>query len=247
MNTQENGPALTTSQWFRAFSIHILTASGAVWAFLALIAAADNAWPQMFFWLGVALFVDAIDGPLARRINLAEILPRWSGEILDLIVDFATYVFVPAYAITASGLLPHALSLAAGVAIVMTSAIYFSDRRMKTEDNYFQGFPAIWNAAAFYLLLLTPTPLFSTAFVAALMVMTFLPIPFIHPLRVVRMRRFNIALLVIWSVLALITMAQGMAPGPWVTYALCLIGVYVLGGGFLRRTGNNKNGGRYKD
>ncbi|MBV8509455.1 MAG: CDP-alcohol phosphatidyltransferase family protein [Xanthobacteraceae bacterium] len=217
------------------FGIHILTASGAALAFLALLAAVDGAWPAMFLWLGIALIVDAIDGPLARRFQIASTLPRWSGDTLDLVVDFVTYVFVPAFAIANSGLLPKLLAPVAGVAIVVTGAIYFADRQMKMPGNYFRGFPAIWNTAAFYLLLLRPSPVWSTVAVAALTIATFLPFAFIHPLRVVRLRPLTIALLVLWGVLALITLARGMAPGPWITGALCAIAIYVVGLGALRR------------
>ncbi len=84
--------------------------------------------------------------------------PNWSGEVLDLVVDFVTYVFVPAYAITASGMLLPLAAPLLGVGIVVSSALYFADRRMKTDDNHFRGFPALWNAAAFYLFLLHPPP-----------------------------------------------------------------------------------------
>lgn len=216
------------------FLLHIFTASGAALAFLALVAATNGAWAAMFFWLGVALFVDAIDGPIARRTNIAEKLPRWSGEILDLVVDYVTYVFVPAYAIAASGLMPDVIALIAGMAITVTSAIYFADRKMKMADNYFRGFPAIWNIAAFYLILLSPPAWVSVLFVAALTVLTFLPVPFIHPVRVVRFRRLNLCLLVLWSVLAVTAIVHGMAPGALVTSLLSMLGVYILGGGFLR-------------
>jgi phosphatidylcholine synthase len=217
------------------FAIHILTASGAALAFLALLAAVDGAWPAMFLWLGIALIVDAIDGPLARRFQIASTLPRWSGDTLDLVVDFVTYVFVPAFAIANSGLLPELLAPAAGIAIVVTGAIYFADRHMKMPGNYFRGFPAIWNTAAFYLLLLRPAPAWSAVAVAALTVATFLPFPFIHPLRVERLRPVTIALLVVWAVLALIALAREMAPGSWITVALCAIAIYVVGLGALRR------------
>ena len=150
-------------------------------------------------------------------------------------VDFVTYVFVPAFAIANSGLLPNLLAPVAGVAIVVTGAIYFADRQMKMPGNYFRGFPAIWNTAAFYLLLLRPAPAWSAAAVAALAVVTFLPFPFIHPLRVMRLRPLTVALLVLWGVLALMTLARGMAPGPWITGALCAIAIYVVGLGALRR------------
>jgi phosphatidylcholine synthase len=123
------------------------------------------------------------------------------------------------------------------VAIVVTGAIYFADRHMKMPGNYFRGFPAIWNTAAFYLLLLRPSPVWSTTVVAALAIATFLPFPFVHPLRVERLRPFTLALLVVWAVLALITLARDMAPGPWITAALCAIAIYVVGLGVLRRVG----------
>jgi len=189
----------------------------------------------MFFWLGCALIVDAIDGPLARRLDVADVLPRWSGATLDLVVDFLAYVFVPAFAIAMSGLMPPPFSVLAGAAIVVTGAIYFADGDMKTSDNYFRGFPAVWNLAAFYLFLLRPPSWIAAAAVAALAAATFVPFPFVHPLRVVRRRAFHIALAAIWAVLAVVAIARDMSPGPWITAALCAIGVYILIGGAFRR------------
>ena len=131
----------------RAFAIHVLTASGAAFGLLALILATGGQWSAMFACLGLAMVVDGIDGPLARRFKVAEVLPRWSGDTLDIVVDFVTYVFVPAYAIAGSGLLPPELALPAGLIIVVTGAIYFADHEMKTDDNFFRGFGRNWNLA----------------------------------------------------------------------------------------------------
>jgi phosphatidylcholine synthase len=215
--------------------VHILTASGAALALLALLAAIGGRWSEMFAWLGAALVVDAADGPLARYFRVADTLPRWSGDTLDLVVDFLTYVFVPAYAIAASGLLGAPLDVVAGVVIVVTGGLYFADRRMKTHDNYFRGFPALWNCVAFYLLLLRPTPWFSAAAIVLLAVLTFVPFPFLHPVRVKRLRGLNLALLAVWAGLGAAAIARDLAPGPWVTAGLCAIGLYVLAAGVLRR------------
>ena len=123
----------------RAFAVHIFTACGAALALLALIFATGGHWAAMFFCLGLALVVDGIDGPLARKFKVAEVLPRWSGETLDLIVDFTTYVFVPGYAIAASGQLPNVLAIPAGVVVVISGAIYFADRQMKTAEQLFSA------------------------------------------------------------------------------------------------------------
>ena len=216
------------------FCVHVLTAAGAAFALLALMAAVAEQWVVMLGWLGLALVIDAVDGPLARRLEVASTLPRWSGDTLDLVVDFSTYVFVPAYAIAASGLLPPGFGAAAGVLVVVTGALYFADRAMKIPDNYFRGFPALWNVVAFYLLLLRPGPGWTAACVAALAMMTFMPFPFIHPLRVRRYRAFNIAVLVLWAVLAIGALMRDLMPPAWVTIVLCAIGVYVVCAGLFR-------------
>jgi phosphatidylcholine synthase len=219
----------------RAFAVHVFTATGAAIAFLALILATGEHWAAMFFCLGCALIVDGVDGPLARAFNVAQVLPRWSGETLDIVVDFVTYVFVPAYAIAASGMLPRALAIPAGVIVVISGALYFADRNMKTVDNYFRGFPGVWNLAAFYLYVLEPSKWIAAAMIAVLAALTFAPVKFLHPLRVKRLRAFNIGLLLAWAVLALATVIENLQPGPYVTWPLALIAVYFFVAGLLPR------------
>jgi phosphatidylcholine synthase len=219
-----------------AFSVHIFTASGAALGLLAMVAAVASQWPLMFLWLGIALIVDGIDGTFARRLNVAERLPRWSGDTLDLVVDFITYVFVPAYAIAASGLMPPILALPAGILIVVTSGLYFADRRMKLADNYFRGFPALWNLVAFYLLMLRPGPWISAGAVAVLAALTFVPFPFVHPVRVPRLRALGAALIGLWTVLVLVALYQDLSPDGWVKGVLVAIGLYFLCAGLFRRS-----------
>jgi phosphatidylcholine synthase len=218
-----------------AYGVHVLTASGTAIGFLALLAAVNGQWSTMFLWLSLALVVDAVDGPLARRLEVGERLPRWSGETLDLVVDYLTYVFVPAYAIAAADVVPAMLAIPAALAILITGALYFADRNMKTVDNYFRGFPGVWNLAVFFMILLRLPHWINLAVVASLVILTFVPVPFVHPLRVSRYRKTGLALLAVGAALALIAMLRDMAPGPWVTGALCLIGLYFLGAGLLRR------------
>ena len=225
---------MVTFDHVRAFAVHVLTATGAALGLLALILATGGHWAAMFFVLGMALVIDGVDGPMARIFSVNETLPRWSGEVLDVVVDFVTYVFVPAYAVAASGLLPKAAALPAGVIICITGALYFADRRMKTGDNYFRGFPAVWNLAAFYLYLLEPPPWIAATGVAALAGLTFAPIKFLHPLRVRHLRTVNIVLLTAWAVLAFGAVATNLQPGPYVTIPLSLIAIYFFLAGLLR-------------
>jgi phosphatidylcholine synthase len=219
----------------RAFAVHIFTAAGAALALGALMYAVRGQWAAMFLCLSIALIVDGVDGTIARWLKVAEVLPRWSGDVLDLVVDFVTYVFVPAYAIAASGLLPQPLALPAGIVVVVTGALYFADRQMKTADNYFRGFPTLWNAAAFYLFLLKPAPWLAAAIVAALAVATFLPFKFLHPMRVTRLRAVTLAALVIWSLLAAVAMLRDLDPGPWVAGGLVVLALYFVGVGLTEK------------
>jgi phosphatidylcholine synthase len=212
-----------------AFSVHIFTALGAGIALIALLEAVREHWAAMFAWLGAALVVDALDGPIARRLDVMRVVPNWSGEVLDLVVDFVTYVFVPAYAITASGLLLPLAAPLLGVGIAVSGALYFADRRMKADDNHFRGFPALWNAAAFYLFLLRWPPALSSLVVAVLIVLTFVPFHVLHPIRVVRLRSLTLSLLALWAVLAMYTLAGDFDVGAPVTIALCAIAAYIAG------------------
>lgn len=220
----------------RAFAVHLLTAFGAGLALIALLEAVRSHWAAMFGWLGLALLIDAIDGPLARRLKVRQALPNWSGDTLDLVVDFTTYVFVPAYAIAASGLLVPHLAPLFGVGIVMSGALYFADLRMKTPDNHFRGFPALWNVAAFYLFLLRPSPWIASAAVLLLIIATFLPIRVLHPVRVNRLRTFNLALVMLGCALAAIAIIRNFEVPAAITAVLCIIAVYVMLSDLIVRT-----------
>lgn len=211
-----------------AFGVHVFTALGAGLALLALLEAVREHWVAMFAWLGAALFVDAADGPMARRLDVVRLQPNWSGDVLDLVVDFVTYVFVPAYAITASGLLLPIAAPLLGIGVAISGALYFADRRMKRDDNHFRGFPGLWNAAAFYLFLLHWPPVLSSLAIAVLIVATFLPFYVLHPVRVERLRWLTLTLMAAWAVLGLYVLICDFEVEWPVTVALCLIAIYVV-------------------
>ena len=137
------------SRRIAAFAVHIFTASGAAVAFGALIAAIQGEFTVMFALLGAALLIDGVDGFFARRLRVAEVLPRWSGEVLDHVIDYLTYVFVPALALATGAILPERMAVPAALAIVVSSALYFADKKMKTNDGFFRGFPVLWNLVVF--------------------------------------------------------------------------------------------------
>jgi phosphatidylcholine synthase len=217
----------------RAFAVHVLTAVGAALALLALIFATGGHWAAMFLCLGLALIVDALDGPLAREFDIARVLPRWNGEALDLVVDYTAYVFVPAYAIVASGLLPEATAVLAGIIVVVCGALYFADRDMKTVDFHFRGFPAVWNVPAFYLYVLQPPAWVAFAAIVVLALLSFARVRFVHPFRVRRWRTVTLAMLAAWVVCAGAAVIANLSPDLWVKAGLSITAIYFLAVGAL--------------
>jgi phosphatidylcholine synthase len=216
-------------RWAAAL-VHVFTALGAVCALLAAVAVSDKAWETVFFWLGVAFLIDGIDGTFARMAHVTERLPRFSGERLDLVIDYVTYVFVPVLAMLAGGYLQGALGIVLGAIILLSSLFHFSDIESKADDYSFVGFPAIWNIVAFYLFVFEVPPMASAALVSACAALTFARLKWVHPLRVKALRPLTIALTVIWSIAALVAVATGFAETGWLVKGV-LLAVAIYGSG----------------
>ncbi|HWH17026.1 MAG TPA: CDP-alcohol phosphatidyltransferase family protein [Allosphingosinicella sp.] len=182
-----------------AWLVHAFTASGAVLAFLALLAVERADWGMALLWLLIALAVDGVDGSLARMARVKERAPRIDGDTMDLVIDYLNYVFVPALLIVRAELVPAALAVPMA-ALILVSALYnFTRRDLKTEDNYFRGFPALWNVIAFYLFVARPGPEAGAITVCAFAALTFAPVHFVHPFRVRDYGRWLPVLAVIWA------------------------------------------------
>jgi phosphatidylcholine synthase len=219
----------------RAFSVHILTASGSFLAFLGVVAAAERRFVDMFWWLGLALLVDGIDGPIARKVRVKEVLPNWSGDTLDNIIDYVTYVLLPAFALYQSGMIGEPWSFVAAGLIVVSSAIYYADMGMKTDEYFFSGFPVVWNMLIFTLFVIDASA--TTALVAVLLsvFLTFLPIHFLHPVRVKRLRPLNLAIFLLWCAFGGYALLLHFQSPPWVVWGTILSGLYLYGiGGVLQ-------------
>ena len=212
----------------RAFSVHLLTASGSFLAFLSLVAASEERWTAMFWWLGLALFVDGIDGPIARKLEVKEILPTWSGDMLDNIIDYVTYVLIPAFALYQRGFMGEGLSFLSAAIIVVSSAIYYADTGMKTKENFFKGFPVVWNMIVFTLFVIQPGEYLSFAVVVIAGIMTFLPVNFLHPVRVIRLRPVNLSVFFVWCALGAIALFQAMDASPYVKIGIAASGIYLF-------------------
>ncbi len=216
-----------------AFGVHILTASGAFFAFLSIVSAAELDLAEAFLWLGVAMVVDGIDGPLARKLEVKKWWPHWSGDMLDAVIDYTTYVIIPAFILYQSGLMGKWVSFTAAAIIVCTSAIYYADTRMKTEDYGFRGFPVCWNMVVFTLLAVSPSEQLSIVLVIGIAILTFSPMMFIHPVRVKILREVNLAMCGIWGAGALVALYYDLHAPQWVNVLIGISSLYLFFIGFV--------------
>ena len=219
----------------KALLVHLFTASGAVFAMLAMLAASEEEWSLMFLWLIVAFAVDGVDGPLARKYDVKQNAPRFDGVLLDLIIDYLTYVFIPAFALFKSGLLPGWTGWAAIIIITFASAVYFCDTNMKTKDNSFSGFPGCWNMLIIVLFALSPNFWISMALVAALAVSMFLPLKFVHPVRTKRWRFVSFPIALLWVFFAGWAAWVDFHPQSWAHWGLTLTSVYLVLAGIIQQ------------
>ena len=226
----------------KALAVHLLTATGAVFAMLAMLEAINKDWSMMFVWLIVAFAVDGIDGPLARKYDVKTHAPIFDGVLLDLIIDYLTYVFIPAYALYASGLMDGWSGWVAIIVITFFSALYFCDTRMKTNDNSFSGFPGCWNMLILVLFALAPPWWACLVLVALLAVAMFLPVKFIHPVRTVRWRVLSLPMALAWTVFAGFAAWASFEPATGVFWGLMITSAYLLGAGALQQVLHGPDG-----
>lgn len=210
-----------------AWAVHLLTVSGAGLALVAAVATARGAWQIAFLCLGLAFIVDGLDGPLARLTKVGERIPWFDGAALDFIIDYANYVFIPAYILTESGLIPAPLSWICGVTIAVVGALYFGDKRMKTDEHGFRGFPSVWNAVVYLMMIYRPGEMASVLVVAGFAILTFVPVEFVHPVRVARLRPLTLTVTFAWAIMSVVVLISDLRPGPVVAVTFLVASAYL--------------------
>lgn len=186
-----------------AWATHLITASSALWDFLALIAITQQNWVVAWWWMALAVLIDSFDGLLARRVAVKKVLPQVDGAMLDNIVDYLSYVLVPAFFLYFYGSFPPQVALLGCALMLISSGYQFSQNDAKTDDHFFKGFPSYWNVVAFYMFLLNFNPWVNFAIVALLAVMVFVPIKYIYPSRSTFQPALMMALSILWGICTL--------------------------------------------
>ena len=186
-----------------AWAVHGFTTSGIVLGFLSVVAILNNDRVAAFLWLGLALFIDGIDGTLARKAKVNENIPNIDGSILDIVIDYFTYVIIPALMIYWFGMVPKGWEVIICASILAASCYTFANINQKTKDYYFSGFPALWNIVVLYFYIINTHPLLNLIIIILLIILIFIPIKYVHPLRVESMRRITLPITVLWAATSL--------------------------------------------
>ena len=183
-----------------AYFVHLFTALGVVFGFLALLATVKQEIPEAFLWLALALFVDGVDGTLARAAKVKENTPNIDGAVLDNIIDYLNYVVVPVFIFYTLEMVPGPYLMFSSAAILLVSCFTFINTNLKTEDYYFSGFPATWNIIVLYFYILDSDQWINFIFVLLLCALTFVPLKYVHPLRVVEFRKLTLLITFVWMI-----------------------------------------------
>jgi phosphatidylcholine synthase len=201
--------AAPTPAALAAWSVHLLTATGAVMGVLALVAIGAGNFSAAALWILAALAVDSVDGTLARAVRVKDVLPEVDGRRLDDMVDFLNYVIVAMVFMAASGQL---LSVWWAAIPVLASAYGFSQADAKTDDGFFLGFPSYWNVIAIYAWLFGVSPLTGTLVVLGFSVLVFVPLKYVYPSRSPVLRRSTLAGSALWMIVLALACLRPEAP-----------------------------------
>jgi phosphatidylcholine synthase len=214
-----------------AWGVHLFTATGAVWGFLALRAIFAHEWKSAIIWMGLAIFVDGFDGFLARWLDVKTYASGLDGALLDNILDYVNYVVVPALFLVEAELLPAGFAMAGAIAILLTSAYQFTQVDAKTDatsEYFFKGFPDYWNVLVIYMLVLGLNPWLNLSFLVLFNILIFVPIKYIYPTRTTRLKKLTLVLTYFFGTLGLVGLILYPNEPKWIWWVTLIYGVYYL-------------------
>ena len=218
-----------TRQRIGAWFVHLITASGAIWGFLALVAIVRQEWLAAAAWMAIATFVDGIDGTLSRLLRVKQILPGFDGALLDNIIGYQTYVVVPALFVFQAKLVPPGWLFIMAALVLLTSSYQFAQADAKTADHFFKGFPSYWNVVVVYLFFMGTAPLLNLIVLLLCAILVFVAVKYVYPSRTTKYRRLTLTLTAGWFLTLPIAMIQYPAVQPWVAWFSFLYVAYYVG------------------
>lgn len=214
-----------------AWSVHLFTATGAVWGFLALRAIFAHEWKLAIIWMAFAIFVDGVDGIFARWLDVKTYASGLDGALLDNLLDYLNYVIVPALFLVEADILPAALAMPAAIVILLTSAYQFTQVDAKTDttnEYFFKGFPDYWNVVVIYMLVLGLNPWLNFGFLVLFNILIFVPVKYIYPTRTARLKKLTLALTYLFGALGVVGLILYPHEPKWIWWLTLTYGVYYV-------------------
>src|SRR5215211_771964 len=226
-----------------AWSVHLFTATGAIWGFLSLLAIFDENWRAAIIWMVIAMFVDGFDGMLARWFRVKDYAKGVDGGLMDNIIDYLNYVVVAALIlIKAPNLMPAGFEMIGAFSILLTSAYQFSQVDAKTDEQsfFFKGFPSVWNFLVIYMMLLRLHPWLNFALLVICNVLVFVPVKYIYPSRNKRLRRLTLGLTYLYGAIGVWGLRQYPSVPQWIVWISLVYVVYYALLSFFPKIGGVK-------
>ena len=218
----------------RGWLVHCFTGLGALCGMFGLMAVAEGHRKEAILWLMVAMILDGIDGPYARKWKVAETVPRIDGYTLDLIIDYVTCIVIPVLFMHRFHMLPHRWSIVIGSFVLFMSALWMSRTDQMTEDHWFNGFPCEWNMIVPTLFLIDSRKWFVAVACILLACTQLTNWKFVHPMQVERFRRITAPVTVLWLVLVLVMTWQLPHHNDALRVLLLACPLYIVGLGVWR-------------
>jgi phosphatidylcholine synthase len=215
-----------------AWSVHLFTATGAIWGFLTVLAIFDQNWRAAIIWIVIAMFVDGFDGMLARWFHVKDYAKEVDGALLDNIIDYFNYVVIAALMlIKVPDLLPAGFEMPAAFSILLTSAYQFTQVDAKTDEKsfFFKGFPSVWNFLVLYMMLLGLNPWINFALLVICNILVFVPVKYLYPSRNTRLRRLTLGLTYLYAAIGVWALFQYPSVPQWIVWiSLAYVAYYAL-------------------
>jgi phosphatidylcholine synthase len=180
-----------------AWLVHLYTASGICFGFLALKSLSLFNYRVAMIWLLICLFVDSTDGILARSFKVKKALPWLNGKRMDTLVDFIAYALIPAYFIGQADLVPGKFTLHIVFFILLISLFYYGKEGMTEGEKVFVGFPVLWNLIVLYLFFIFSFhPWVNMILIMVFGVLHFVPIRIPYPSRGIKEQAISFAVMI---------------------------------------------------
>ena len=172
------------TSYIAAWAVHIFTASGACLGIFTLAKIYQHEYIMALWLMAITVFIDAVDGSLARLAGVKVVLPKIDGALLDNIVDYLNYVVTPCFFLLVKpDMLPQDYTIIIISVISITSAYQFCQDDAKTPDHFFKGFPCYWNIAVFYMYIFNTSALVNAVLLSLFSFLIFVPVKYVYPSR----------------------------------------------------------------